>query len=104
MDEIAMLRTEVEKTSQAEAGRKISYSPTVVNLVLSGKYTGDMDKVRKRIRQRLKPYIACPVLGEITHTKCDTQRNLPFSAASSERVRLFKACKSCPFNTQLKGN
>lgn len=103
MDEIQLLKEACDNTSQSSVAKKIGYSPTVVNLVLKGSYTGDMNKVRRVIRTRLGiSHVDCPILGVIENEKCVTEQSKPFSSANSHRVRMFKACMNCPFNTKRK--
>lgn len=103
-DEITLLEKACAQSSQAAVARKLGYSPAVVNLVLKGTYTGDLNKVKRIIKVRLgTSHIECPVLGKISTDECTKEQGKPFSASNSHRVRLFKACRSCPFNTKRKG-
>ncbi|MDP7142662.1 MAG: hypothetical protein QGH69_05045 [Alphaproteobacteria bacterium] len=91
------------ETSQRTVAARIGYSPTTISLVLKGNYTGDIKAVENAVRRKLmRSSVCCPVLGDISATECSTHQKKPFSASSSVRVRLFKACKQCPFNTRRK--
>lgn len=101
MDEISLLKKACEETNQAKVAKKIGYSTTVVSLVLKGKYTGDMDKIKHTIRTRLgNSSVNCPILGEIENDRCLKEQSKPFSSASSHSVRMFKACMNCQYNTK----
>lgn len=104
MNELDLLKRACDKSSQASVAKKIGYSPAVVNLVLKGTYTGDMEKVRRMIRMRLGTnHVECPVLGQIDTAECTEHQTRPFSMSNSHRVRMFKACQTCPFNASVKG-
>ena len=97
------LREACKKTTQRNVASKIGYSATTINLVLSDNYKGDVAAVENAVRKKLMcSTIKCPELGQITAEECSSNQRKPFSASSSARVRLFKACKKCPFNTRRK--
>lgn len=99
MIELELLQNECKQESQASVAKRLGYSPAVINLFLKGKYTGDVEKLKRVIKQRLsKPYVECPIVGEIKHAECSRNQSMPFSAANSQRARLFKACQNCPYN------
>ncbi|MBK67899.1 MAG: transcriptional regulator [Rickettsiales bacterium] len=103
-DWLNTLRKACDSASQRIVARKLGYSPTVVNLVLKQRYTGDIDAVKRAVLTRLeKKHIPCPIYGEITPEVCSSHQARPFCATSSIRVKLFKACKNCQFNTRKKG-
>jgi len=104
MMELEILKQACKETSQAAVARKLGYSATTVNLVLKDKYTGDIEKVYRTIKVRLgKSNVECPVLGEISSSKCAEEQAKPFSTANAQRVQLFKSCRTCPFNTKRGG-
>ena len=107
MTELELLKQACDESSQAKVAKLIGYSTTVVNQVLKGiyggDYGGDIDKVNRSIRMRLtKSTVACPMLGEIDNVRCTSEQTKPFSTENSHAVRMFKACRKCPFNTQRK--
>lgn len=97
-DWIDALRTETERTSQSAAARKLGVSASVVNQVLKGRYRGRLDRVEARVRaQLMHEVVECPVLGEIERKRCDEEQRRPFSAASPQRVKIWRACRNgCP--------
>lgn len=99
----ALLRKCCEDSSQRAVSAKLGYSAATISLVLKGVYKGDVSAVEKAVLNKLThSHIACPVLGSISPSECSTQQSKPFSSSSSMRVRLFKACRKCPFNSKRK--
>lgn len=100
---IDVLRQECEGNSLRTVGAKIGYSSATVSLVLKGTYKGDLKAVEKAVTLKLmRSSIPCPVLGEITASDCSGHQAKPFTSASSASVRLYRACRTCPFNTKRK--
>ncbi|MAI62438.1 MAG: hypothetical protein CBB87_08180 [Micavibrio sp. TMED27] len=103
MNFIDVLQEAVSKSSQRAVSAKIGYSTTVISQVLNGRYPGDITAVEQAVKRKLTTnVINCPVLGEITPNSCSEHSSREFSSASSIRVKLFKACSKCPFNTRRK--
>ena len=94
---LVVLAEEVDaQGSQKAVGDKIGYSAAAVNQVLKNSYRGNYQKIEAAVRKNLMGQtVACPVLGEIPKTKCDSHRNRPFSAANALRVKLYRACREC---------
>lgn len=98
-----ILKSEVEQSSQRVVGGKIGYSTATISLVLNGNYKGDLRAVENAVNKKLRSSaVPCPILGDISAADCTTNQNKPFSAANSAKVRLFKACRDCPYNTKRK--
>ena len=98
-----LLKSECGRSSQAAVGRKIGYSAATINMVLKGTYAGNLKAVEKAVLSKLTcDAVACPVLGQITPETCSSHQNAKFSAANSMRVRLFRACRSCQYNSKRK--
>lgn len=99
-DWLEALARAADRTSQAVAARAIGYSGSVVSSVLKGSYNGDLAAVEKAVRGRfLAATVACPVAGEIGADIClaHQKRAQHFSAGSSFRVEMARACKGgCP--------
>lgn len=86
-------------SNQAAVARKLGVSGTTISTALKGRYIGNVERLAERIRGELLNYsVACPILGEITARICQDEREKPFSSASSQRVRLYRACQQCPNN------
>lgn len=102
-DWLEFLAKACEETSQRAVGARIGYSSATVSLVLGGQYKGDMNAVKNAVATKLmQSTVPCPVLGEIKSADCSAHQKRSFSSSSSMRVRLFKACRKCPFNTRRK--
>lgn len=99
-DWVETLARWADQSSQAAVGREINYSDGVVNAVIRNRYTGDLEAVEKAVRGRfMRETVACPVLGDIGAHICleHQKRAKTFSAGSSMRVALARACKGgCP--------
>ncbi|KAB7624351.1 XRE family transcriptional regulator [Alkalilimnicola sp. S0819] len=95
---IQTLRRACEDKGQRNVGTAIGYSPAVVSQVLNGTYRGRVDLVRERVESALmgSRQTACPVLGEIPRHECLDHQARPFAATNATRVRLYRACRSCP--------
>lgn len=85
-------------SSQAQLAKRISYSGTVINRVLSNTYAGNLKRVEAKVRGALlSATVACPVLGEISRLRCVNEQGKSLSARNPVAVRLFNACHGgCP--------
>lgn len=89
--------------SQAAAARKIGRSPSLVNMVLKNKYTGDLKGVEKRVTSAFcSAPVPCPVLGEIDGATCLTHQRAPYVPTNPLAVRLYVSCRRCPFSLNCK--
>ena len=96
---LAALREEAEKTSKAEAGKKIGYSRTAVSLALAGKYRGGTEKLAAAVLKNLVGRVACPFYGtDISADKCDEHSRRPMSTSSPHDLKLWRACQGCKAN------
>ena len=99
---IQVLDEECERTSQKRVSRKLRQpdnfpSPTVINQVLKDKYPSPTDRIQALVEGAfMGKTVRCPVLDEITHDICIEKQELPFAATNPQRVKLFRACKTCP--------
>ena len=74
----------------------VGYSKTALSLVLSNKYPGNPGRIGKAIETHLTgATVVCPLLGDILAGECAANQAREFSAASSARVALWKACRKC---------
>ena len=96
-DWIAALAGACDELSQAKVAFAIGYSPSVVNQVLAGVYAGKTEKVERAVRNIYLPeQVSCPVLGEITTTRCAAAQGQPLSTANPLRIALARKCPLCP--------
>jgi len=83
-----------ERASQAEVGKRLGYSASVVNQVLKGSYMGNLTNVQMKVEGAyMGRVVACPILGEIPQDQCIDHQGRPFAATNSQRVRLYRACR-----------
>ena len=96
IDHMTLLRKAVAQYGQATVARALGYSVSAVNQVLRGKYKGGLGNVLARVNEVYGTgTIKCPVMGTITIQRCAAERRKPFAITSPQRVRLFKACRTC---------
>lgn len=90
---------------QPKVAKMLGYSTATVSLVLNDKYSGDMEKFLTRVEEVFGDRIVdCPLLGEILLGKCVEERRRPFSTANPTRVKLYRTCKLCAFNSDKNGD
>jgi hypothetical protein len=97
-DWVRVLAEEANRTSGSRAAARIGLSGALVSNVIADKYPGDMARVEGIVRGALMGLtVECPVLGEIRRDQCLAEQRKPFSATSSVRSRLYRACRAgCP--------
>lgn len=101
-DWVDVLAEECDRHSGATIARRIGYSGAVVSHVLGAKYKGDLGKVEAKVRGALMGEIVhCPVLDEITKDRCISEQGRKFSATSSTRAKLFRACRAGCIHSRL---
>lgn len=99
VDWMSLLRQAVTETSQGKVAARLGYSKAAINQVLNGSYTASTDAIARRVVEVYGDRdVACPVLGTLPLARCAEERARPFSASNPLRVRLFRACRSCPNN------
>lgn len=68
---LTALRTEVERTNQVCAARRIGVSPATVSQVLSGNYAADTTRISRRVRGAiLGEQVNCPVAMQMPLNVC----------------------------------
>ena len=88
-----------DQRSQAAAAADIGYSPAVVNRVLKRLYTGRYDAVKQAVTGAyMDATVTCPVLGELPSNQCLEIQRQPYAPTNAQRVRLYKACRTCQNN------
>lgn len=102
---VAELRRFAAKHSQPIAGKKIGYSPAVVNQVLKGTYEGNLSRVQEAVEGALMgSLVECPVIGGIPRNACIAHQRRAGSpqATNPMRIALAQTCPSCEHATQIK--
>jgi hypothetical protein len=91
------------RASAKVAAERIGYSIAVVSNVIANKYPGDLGRVEEKVRGALMgATVSCPVLGEIGRDVCLDEQKKPFSASSSIRAKLYRACRAGCEHARLK--
>jgi hypothetical protein len=99
---LQVLRETCDRSSQKAVGRRLrgdgDYpSDAIVNQVLQGKYRGDNERFWRLVDGVLLGVsVRCPVLGELRLDHCIANQEADYSPANGARVRLWRACRSCP--------
>lgn len=98
-DWVEVLAKASDDSSQSKVARKMNRSASLVSNVLRAKYQGDMVAVEDVVRGVfMRRTVDCPALGQISSAVCRDwiAKGRTFSNENSERVGMFKACRSCP--------
>ncbi len=94
---ILALAEECDRTGQTKAAQRLGKSSAVVNQALQNKYTGRMDLLEERVRgEFLRETVACPVLGSMSKRDCIDHQARKYSPTNPMRVKLRRACRTCP--------
>lgn len=98
-DWVKGLAEQCAASSQSKVAKQMNRSASLISAVLAGKYKGSLEAVEEVYRgvfERLT--VDCPVLGTIRANECrDWQLKAhTFVNVNSERVRMYRACNSCP--------
>lgn len=93
------LKDRWEADGPKAVGAVLGYSASAVTGVVKGYYGANIDAFRQRVIERLtEATVDCPVLGELQMGACAEHRARPFAPTNPDRVRLWRACRSCPHN------
>lgn len=96
-DWIWALAEACDRASQGQVAKRLGISAAVVNQVLGRAYKGRLDRVEARVRGELmQETVACPVLGALSKRECLDHQAAKFAATNPLRVRLYRACRTCP--------
>ena len=98
-DWVLRLAEECATSSQNKVAARMGRSASLVSAVLRAKYLGDMHAVEEIVRGLFfAQVVQCPALGQISSATCRGWMQLArsFSNVNSERVRMYRACRSCP--------
>lgn len=105
-DWVLRLAEECAASSQSKVAARLGRSAALVSNVLRAKYPGDMAAVEDMVRGRfMARTVTCPALGEISSATCRDWMGLArtYGNETSERVRMYRACRTCPRMTGQKG-
>lgn len=102
-DWVEIMAIECGRTSQRAVAEKIGRSTAVVSQVLSRKYSAGLSRIEERVRGVfLDAVIACPGMGEMPLQQCQDWREKAktFAIGNPLRVRMYRACSTCPRNAR----
>lgn len=92
-----LLKNKVDLLGRRNVESDLSISRTTLSQLLGDKYPADTKNIeRKVLRAYAKSHIDCPVLGQISVARCNSESVKPFSATSPQRVKLYRSCANCP--------
>ncbi|HMM24256.1 MAG TPA: helix-turn-helix transcriptional regulator, partial [Pseudoxanthomonas mexicana] len=70
-DWVEVLRAHCAQTSQRKVAERLSYSTSVINQVLNGKYNGDLKAVQTKVEGVFMGLsVNCPVVGDLPRDRC----------------------------------
>lgn len=98
-DWVEALAKACDDASQVKVARQIGCGASTISQVLGNKYPGSMANMEERVRGGLmSAVVTCPALGTLPTHECQEWRRLSAHhlATNSLRVRMFRACNSCP--------
>jgi hypothetical protein len=101
-DWVEALAREADATSQARVAARLGRSNSVVSQVLRNTYAGSLRNVEELVRgQLMDAHVHCPALGRLRTHECASwrARSGTFQPTNSLRVRMYRACRSCPVKT-----
>ncbi len=102
-DWVLTLAEEANRTTAKAVADRVGYSAAVLSHVFSKSYIGDMQRVEEKARGVFMGMkVTCPVLGEIGRDHCLDEQKKPFSASSSVRSKVYRACRGGCEHSRLK--
>ena len=96
---LGALRTECDRTSQAQAAQRLGVSGTTVSQVLSGTYAANPIRIERRVRGELMgAQCNCPVMGDVSTRVCqDVQERTPgkhgAGIGNPQHAQAWHACR-----------
>jgi hypothetical protein len=92
----ALVRAEVEQSSQAAVARRCKISAAALSQLLAGTYTGSAARLEPLIKAAFNG-VQCPHLAEkITLDACTNFRTREMPQSSAPALRHWRACQTCP--------
>lgn len=95
---LSILQTAIQAASLRKIARQLDYSPTVLSLVLNGKYKSPPTRLAARVLQVLGDK-ACPFLDKKIHwDECARHRARDVPMSNPTALQHWAACQKCPLN------
>lgn len=94
------------RSSQAQVAKQLGRSGAVVSQVLRNTYPAGTAGIEDRVRGVfLHGTVACPALGEVPVHECQDWRDKAktFAIGNPLRLRMYRACLTCPRNQKRDG-
>ncbi|MCH4295601.1 helix-turn-helix domain-containing protein [Shewanella sp. 3B26] len=92
---LEVMAEQAELHGQKAVANKLGISRTTVSQVLSGKYPGDMERMRKLVEGAyMNRTVLCPVLGEIPLNECLANQRNTRTTGNPIRIKLYRACRA----------
>lgn len=96
---VKQLRRAVEKHGTKKVAEQLDCSRPLVSQLVAGRYSSPIGKWKRRVEALYSiESVPCPVLGDISPSRCARERAHGFSATSPIRVKLSQTCPTCKFN------
>lgn len=93
---VVVLAQAVDRASLGAIGARVGYSGSALSQAINAKYPGDLTALEKAVRGALlAESVACDILGLIPTNVCLTHQRRPFTTASPQAARLWRACRTC---------
>lgn len=97
---VIALAARADRSGLKGAAAAVGYSTSAVSQVIANKYAqkgGDIARFEaKTSGALLGAMVDCPPLGEIDRKACIDWQEKPRAQTSAHRVRMYRACRSCP--------
>ena len=105
-DWVIVLAEACNLESQVGVARRVDYSASVVNAVLSNSYQkGDIARFEQAVRGALMAEtVICPAKGDLPRNACLSWQKKPFDPTNSGRVRMYHACRAGCVNSRISSN
>ncbi|MGB0732454.1 MAG: hypothetical protein ACPGPF_01775 [Pontibacterium sp.] len=100
---IVLLANAAEQSTKAAVAKRLGISRSSVSLLLANKYPAANTHKMQAVVEAGLGGMTCPVLGEISASECQKQRETPFSSSNPTRIALYRACQRCPHNPKAAG-
>jgi hypothetical protein len=103
MQWLELLEQKVAELGRRKVEAALGISKTTMSQVLNRKYPGNLENIAAKVTEAYSSdKVTCPVLGSVTVQRCATEQSKPFAATNPQRVKLWKACQTCPLNKASK--